>query len=354
MHATAVPTASQTLKSPMRDATASFGPIGKYLSGHADTSVGSHGKSHACTSTTAADKCLVLGVHPKTPRALGYTRRARGPIGWRLACNVDTAYGPTGTRTQRGHASLTDVASRARRRAGGRGQPVRDSRTTLFPLTCRGHSLQCATPQPHLLCEPNRETPKRKKRRAPNKKNSNLARGMERDRSDGDEGELCVEFCTYHEGPSLSTTRPITTHTILGIIQSLKELFGDEYDFEPEAISEGGILWTRYPGKEGKAWKTLRLRIDTGAKRWPWIVPGTLQLWRVGGPETIWPLDPAKEKRRASLKGSTFLKAFLGAPCWTTEEVAKFCKAFKANGIKCSNLPEAFELKENGRKRARY
>jgi hypothetical protein len=179
-----------------------------------------------------------------------------------------------------------------------------------------------------------------------------------RDRSEGEEEEEQIEkleeFCTYTQGPNLKTFRPVTTDTILGILQSLKELFGDEHDFEPDRVCEGGILWTRYPGNQGEPWKTLRFHFYSnkgGGGGWPWIKDDTLEKWRNEGAKDIWPLDPKqKGQKKACREGGTFLKALFGAPCWTTQELAKFKKAFKDNGITCSDMPVAFDLKEEGRR----
>lgn len=107
-------------------------------------------------------------------------------------------------------------------------------------------------------------------------------------------------------------------------------------------------MWTQYPGKVGKAYKTMRLRFGRSNGGWPMIQEDSLQRWRVEGAETIWPLDPPEGAAKPRREGATFLKAFRGSPCWTTQDVDKFCKAFKANAITCSNLPVAFHLRTAG------
>ncbi len=150
-------------------------------------------------------------------------------------------------------------------------------------------------------------------------------------------------FETYSSGFDVKAQQPITTKTIVGIVDDLKRLFGNQYDFEPEPITEGGILWTQYPGKTDTSYKTMRFHFDSENGKWPWI--HTFLQWRNNNAQTIWSNPPNQRGRTPKIEGGTFLKAFFGAPCWTIEEIDKFRSAFEHNGIQCLRNPAKSNLK---------
>lgn len=144
---------------------------------------------------------------------------------------------------------------------------------------------------------------------------------------------------TYCPGPRFSVTEPITTRNIGTIIEVLTSVFGEGYEFQPEPISEGGIIMTKWPGKEG--FKTIRFNFgrQTNSK-WPWVTDGAF-----AGTTTIW--DKVGLEK---YKGGTYLKAFYGAPVWTPEEVQHVVHAFDAAGFVClkSSIPGKKKLRETG------
>ena len=176
--------------------------------------------------------------------------------------------------------------------------------------------------------------------------------------------KLGFRIATYDEGPKLKCDNVITTHTILELMEFLRLEFGPNYDFAPEPISEGGVIMTNWPGKiEGRypdecrpPYKSLRFRLhDYGD--WPSIRPNTLQDWRDNEPKIIWSphikirgcehwnksevcmcVGPAFRLKRgkfkwSSMKGTTFLKAFYGAPAWNRGEIHAFKRALVAVGM---------------------
>ncbi len=110
----------------------------------------------------------------------------------------------------------------------------------------------------------------------------------------------------------------------------------------PEPISGGGLLissdeWTSASADGSRApyapYKSMRHRMD-GAGDWPWIKEGGAA-WRAGAADAdtvLWRLD-------ASTAGSTFLKAFEGAPDWTLAELRAVASVFESHGFKCAKLP---------------
>jgi hypothetical protein len=113
-------------------------------------------------------------------------------------------------------------------------------------------------------------------------------------------------------------------HTTLTLLHAL---FGSEYTFRYEPVSEGGFEMIRWPGKKiGEGYKTIRFGENSEAGTWPYI-DGT-ELWQ-GMSYIVF---------KGPFRLNTFLKAYRGAPCWTKEEVDKVCQAF---GLKAS-FPKDF------------
>lgn len=159
---------------------------------------------------------------------------------------------------------------------------------------------------------------------------------------------------TYTSGPSFKATGSITSKTIVSLIDALKRAFGEDYDFAPEAITEGGIVFTRWPNKEPRHYKTLRFRVEHTFGRWPTIIrdrDNQIESWRNSEERVIWKstTDDAlnrKRPRETQPSGGTFLKALLGAPCWTPQELELFKRAFEEVGLKFGRMPAAKHLRE--------
>jgi len=56
----------------------------------------------------------------------------------------------------------------------------------------------------------------------------------------------------YESGIIWNSSVPITTKTMVRLIEELNKLFGEGYEFVPEAISGGGILMKNWPNKTVK------------------------------------------------------------------------------------------------------
>lgn len=157
---------------------------------------------------------------------------------------------------------------------------------------------------------------------------------------------------TYCSGPDLSSTSVITTKSIVTLIDTLSELFGPGYVFEPEPITEGGIVMTSWPNKESTpkkgnndCYKSFRFHFPDHGK-WPFIRRNTLESWRNTEAEPIWSpkVHQVKKKTVTELIGATWLKAFNGAPCWTPEEIDRFVLALEEIGFTAKNLPKKENL----------
>ncbi len=134
---------------------------------------------------------------------------------------------------------------------------------------------------------------------------------------------------TYTYGYRLKTIRAISTHDMVQLCKRLGEEFNNQFpnntcSFQPEAISEGGIVFMGSALK-GDAYKTMRLppssrnRWKFKIPKWPVIVPDQL---------TKWENTEAKELYPAGAELCTFLKAFRAAPRWTRKELQIFEKCF--------------------------
>lgn len=161
-------------------------------------------------------------------------------------------------------------------------------------------------------------------------------------------------FYTYTYGPDMSTESPVTTRSIVKIIDSLHAQFGEEYEFVPEPITEGGILFTKWPGKKDGQYKTFRFNFSHTSGKWPWVERnGQVESWRNSREEVIWspPRRDAGIKRKKEdqkLKGTTYLKAFYGAPVWTMAELKMFQVALESVGIAIRKFPSVKRLKHPG------
>lgn len=144
---------------------------------------------------------------------------------------------------------------------------------------------------------------------------------------------------TYTSGYKLILENDITTLDILNVCKVLTELFNqtyhtNQYLFEPEGVSEGGIVFVNFPGKKEKQYKTMRIAFGHKGK-WPWV---DLEKWRES-PKTI-----------MSQGGivTTCLKAFHEAPLWTLEELRLFETCLLEVGLKRKGVyPKKKDLKSN-------
>lgn len=136
-----------------------------------------------------------------------------------------------------------------------------------------------------------------------------------------------------------------TTKTIVKICDMLeleyRQMYGlENFKFEPEGITEGGIKWVDWPGKTKDMSKTLRLDFTFSHKpTWPWINPDTFQKWRDGKDEDL--TDVLNEDWRC------FIKAFHYAPAWTPDDLRIWKRVFEANGFKVKKMARNCHLNHN-------
>jgi hypothetical protein len=158
---------------------------------------------------------------------------------------------------------------------------------------------------------------------------------------------------TYGNGPSFRGPL-LSTHKVCGLLKSLHETFGEGHKFEPESITEGGIVWRQWPGKrpdDRESYKSMRFHPleaaitrkgrgqhrhgSTDVGQWPWIgrvdADGLIREWQTSADKPIFaPRSSPSGTCNTDIRIDTFLKAFRGAPVWTLDQLEKFEHAFTA------------------------
>lgn len=129
---------------------------------------------------------------------------------------------------------------------------------------------------------------------------------------------------TYTSGYSLKATKDITTHDISNLCINLEKAFGNGYKFEPEPITEGGIVFKNWPGKTDNMYKTMRICFYYHGK-WPWINNDQI---------TTWMNNPSIKLLSKGTEIQTFLKSSNGAPQWNIDELKIFESQLLEIGLK--------------------
>lgn len=132
---------------------------------------------------------------------------------------------------------------------------------------------------------------------------------------------------TYAVGLTLKTKQIITKNDIITMCELLNSK--DEYfnlcEFQPEAISEGGIIFKFKDSSCNKWYKSVRLCVNVGESKGKWycVNCNCLSEW-TGNNDVIF------DKNN---KFTLFLKSFHGAPPFTLEELKIWEDCFNQIGI---------------------
>ena len=132
---------------------------------------------------------------------------------------------------------------------------------------------------------------------------------------------------TYTTGLTLKTTRVIKKSDMTTMCEFLnsKEEFSGLCRFEPEGISEGGIVY-KFQNECDKNWyKSVRLCVTHGCSggKWYWVNENVMTEWSESS-DIIF--DTNK-------KFTIFLKSFHGAPLFTLAELRIWEACFNEIGI---------------------
>ena len=132
---------------------------------------------------------------------------------------------------------------------------------------------------------------------------------------------------TYTIGLTLKTERIITKDDIITMCQLLnsKDEYSNLCEFQPEGITEGGILFKFKDHLPDTWYKSVRLCVRTGCSKgeWYWINDNVLSEWSKNN-------DIIFNKNN---KFTLFLKSFNGAPLFTLDELKIWEECFNQIGI---------------------
>lgn len=150
-----------------------------------------------------------------------------------------------------------------------------------------------------------------------------------------------ADINTYCSGFSLIAFKNISKQTFVEMLNDLQNEFNEyyntnEYSFNPECISEGGIIFNNFNNKE--KYKTMRLYFESDRGRenlYGYISNNIKDKWITDESVLINECD----------KLGTYLKSFRGAPKWTNDELKIFQKCFGKVGLFIDDLPHEKELK---------
>lgn len=146
---------------------------------------------------------------------------------------------------------------------------------------------------------------------------------------------------TYTSGLTFKTERIITKADIITVCNLLNNRaeYSNICEFQPEGITEGGILFKFKDSTQPEWYKSVRLCVNSVNTKgtWDWITDNYLSEW-TGSNDIIF---------RKNCKFYTFLKSFYGAPLFTIEELKIWEDCFRQIGIvKVGRYPSKKSLKE--------
>lgn len=150
---------------------------------------------------------------------------------------------------------------------------------------------------------------------------------------------------TLCNGFTLVAYKNITKKQFVQMLNNLQKKFNDHYDtdeynFSPELISEGGIVFDNFNDKN--KYKTMRLYfIDNKSKCQTESLYGTISTNTKEKWKTIENILIKKDQYLG-----TFLKSFRDAPGWTADELKIFIDCFDKMGLMIDTIPTTKELKK--------
>lgn len=140
---------------------------------------------------------------------------------------------------------------------------------------------------------------------------------------------------TYAYGYRLKANKIICKKDFHNLCNDLTKEFNEfyktnVYGFKPEAITEGGIVFTNFYDQQKTGYKSMRLHTITKVGTYGMITDNVMEEWK-NNEEIL-----CKE---GCILG-TSLKSLGGASVWTYDELKIFEKCFNKIGISCSQYPE--------------
>jgi len=141
---------------------------------------------------------------------------------------------------------------------------------------------------------------------------------------------------TYTYGFSFVVGKDVTKSEFIELCELLTNevFFNNEYIFEPEPITEGGIIY-RPVNNIGNVFKYKSIRFHNQKSTWPRINTEVLKEWRKNDDILFY----------KGYKFDTFLKSFGDSPLYTLEELKILASYFNLFGlIKNGKYPKDKDL----------
>ena len=129
----------------------------------------------------------------------------------------------------------------------------------------------------------------------------------------------------------------ITKGDFITLCDTLNEqpIFKDQCTFEPEPITEGGIIFRWNIAQCIKWYKCIRFQCIEKRVHWPFIGKHVMESWQENS-DILFDIG--------NIYG-TFLKSSGGAPSFTIKELETFEQCFNVIGItRCSEIPDVNNL----------
>ena len=146
---------------------------------------------------------------------------------------------------------------------------------------------------------------------------------------------------TYAAGFEYKPLRRIDKSDLWRMTARLRDVFGEGWAFRPEAVSEGGILISDWPGRLPPMYKSMRL---SESETWPFADSDWASAWEHDCSEVMPAAHPSVLERPRKGWRTTFLKAFRDAPSWTPEELLKLAAVLVEFGILSRKMPAPARL----------
>jgi hypothetical protein len=152
---------------------------------------------------------------------------------------------------------------------------------------------------------------------------------------------------TYCGGYKILFKNDITKNDMVILCNKLNEKFNEHYHttkfvFEPEPISEGGIVWRSWPNKHPDMYKSMRFTYGN-IPEWKWasVSKNVMTEW-INNEDIVFKAlygitdcynVPVRKTTKKYTPMNTFLKAFENAPSWTITELEIFAECFGEIGV---------------------
>ena len=164
---------------------------------------------------------------------------------------------------------------------------------------------------------------------------------------------MATDIKTYTYGFHIKVLKSITKDDYVTMCKKITVALNERFDphekrflAEPEAITEGGIVLSSFPGKTRTAYKTMRHPMCMGTRNIGGICVTVKDIeWPDfrRSPPVSWEFNPTELFPKGS-ESWTCLKAFQGASRWKLTELRIIAGVMEDCGLECSQFPKGKDL----------